>query len=235
VDGDAVPASHVPAGEAPEGVGLSFETRNSDRSDPGAFDEHHVYVSDGAALAAAERGVDLVGIDDLSVDRSGDEAYPAHRALLGSGVLILEGIDLARVAPGRYVLVALPLKIAAGDGSPVHQQAPCSSRRRARRLLVDEREERAMTALLVHEDAVRLGVAHPVACLIGNVGVQPDGADALRDEVGAPAPTTSGRRAPCPAALRPSGPGPTCRASSWASARPGCTSPARSTPGCGPP
>ena len=72
-----------------------------------------------AAAAAVERGVNLVGIDYLSVDRYGDGTYPAHRTLLRSGVLILEGIDLAHVAPGRYVLFALPLKIAAGDGSPV--------------------------------------------------------------------------------------------------------------------
>jgi arylformamidase len=119
VDGDAVLASHVPAGEALDGVGLLFKTRNSDRFDQGAFDEHHVYVSEGAAKAAVERGVNLIGIDYLSVDRYGDETYPAHRSLLGSGVLILEGIDLSHVAPGRYVLFALPLKIAAGDGSPV--------------------------------------------------------------------------------------------------------------------
>jgi DNA/RNA-binding domain of Phe-tRNA-synthetase-like protein len=42
-----------------------------------------------------------------------------------------------------------------------------------------------MTALFVREDAVRLGAEHPVARPIGNVGVRPDGVDALRDGVGA--------------------------------------------------
>jgi DNA/RNA-binding domain of Phe-tRNA-synthetase-like protein len=50
---------------------------------------------------------------------------------------------------------------------------------------VDECEERAMTAVFVHEDAVQLGVKHPVAFLISNVSVQSNGADALRDEVSA--------------------------------------------------
>jgi DNA/RNA-binding domain of Phe-tRNA-synthetase-like protein len=50
---------------------------------------------------------------------------------------------------------------------------------------VGEGEGRTTTALVVHEDAVRLGVEHPVACLIRNVSVRPDGTDALRDEVGA--------------------------------------------------
>ena len=61
----------------------------------------------------------MVGLDYLSVDRFGDDAYPAHRALLGGGVLILEGIDLSGVEEGAYMLYALPLKIEAGDGSPV--------------------------------------------------------------------------------------------------------------------
>jgi arylformamidase len=119
VDGGAVLASHVPAGESLSGVRLLSKTRNSDRFNPDEIDEHHVYVSEGAAKAAVERGVRLIGIDYLSVDRFGDDAYPAHRALLGEGVLVLEGLDLAHVTPGRYVLFALPLKIAAGDGSPV--------------------------------------------------------------------------------------------------------------------
>lgn len=63
--------------------------------------------------------MNLVGIDYLSIDRYGDEDYPAHRALLEANVLILEGADLADVAPGPYTLVALPLKIAGADGSPV--------------------------------------------------------------------------------------------------------------------
>ena len=33
--------------------------------------------------------------------------------------MILEGIDLAHVAPGEYRLIALPLRIERGDGSPV--------------------------------------------------------------------------------------------------------------------
>ncbi len=41
-----------------------------------------------------ERGVKLVGIDYLSVDRIDDEDAPAHRILLSSGAFIVEGLDL---------------------------------------------------------------------------------------------------------------------------------------------
>ncbi|UCG39511.1 MAG: cyclase family protein, partial [bacterium] len=64
-----------------------------------------------------ERGLRLVGIDYLSVAEygKGDEV---HRELLGSGVVILEGLDLREVPPGPYRMTALPLKIAGCDGAP---------------------------------------------------------------------------------------------------------------------
>jgi arylformamidase len=122
VEGDAVLPEHLPAGADLLGVAVLFKTRNSVvPGGPGAtgFREDHVYVSAAAASVAVARRVNLVGIDYLSVDRYGDEAYPAHHILLGNGVLILEGLDLVGVGPGRYTLVALPLRIAGADGSPV--------------------------------------------------------------------------------------------------------------------
>lgn len=64
-----------------------------------------------------ERGVLLVGADTLSIEPATDD-YPVHRVLLGAGVIIVEGLDLTAVAPGRYQLVCLPLRIAGGDGAP---------------------------------------------------------------------------------------------------------------------
>lgn len=119
VEGDAVLASDLPARENILGKNVLFKTANSTRSEAEPFDQNHVYISAEAAKAAVERGVNLVGIDYLSVDRFGDEEYPAHRTLLGNGVLILEGLNLAKVPPGEYTLIALPLKIKGGDGSPV--------------------------------------------------------------------------------------------------------------------
>ena len=69
-------------------------------------------TGDGAEYLIARR-VKLVGIDYLSV---GDEG--AHRALLGAGVVALEGLDLREIEPGNYRLVCLPLKIAGSDGAP---------------------------------------------------------------------------------------------------------------------
>jgi arylformamidase len=116
VDGPAVLPEHIP--DPARGLNLLFRTRHSGAWDK-EYDRDHVYISAAAARTMTERAVNLAGIDYLSVDRFGDEDYPAHRTLLGHGVLIIEGLDLEATPPGRYTLVALPLKIAAGDGSPV--------------------------------------------------------------------------------------------------------------------
>ena len=117
VEGPAVLPDHIPQEAA--GVSLLFKTRNSGRWDPLAWDTGHVYISREAAEVIAARGANLAGIDYLDVERHGDEGYPVHRTLLGADVLILEGLDLSGVEPGPYTLLALPLKIAEGDGSPV--------------------------------------------------------------------------------------------------------------------
>jgi arylformamidase len=118
VDGDAVEPEHIPSAEQLKGVSVLFRTGNSTAPFKD-FNEKHVYVSGPAAEAAAERGANLVGIDYIGIDRYGDETYPAHNALLSAGVIILEGLSLADVEPGRYTLIALPLRITGGDGSPV--------------------------------------------------------------------------------------------------------------------
>ena len=42
-----------------------------------------------------------------------------HRTLLGTGMVILENLDMSKAAPGQYVLVAAPLRMKGMDGSPV--------------------------------------------------------------------------------------------------------------------
>ncbi|MFN7985961.1 MAG: cyclase family protein [Thermoanaerobaculia bacterium] len=91
----------------------------------GTFRDRERFTGDFAGLdpslaaALAARGVVLVGIDTPSVDPYEDEAFEAHRALVREGVAWLEGLVLEDVPPGLYELLALPLRIEGGDGSPV--------------------------------------------------------------------------------------------------------------------
>ena len=59
----------------------------------------------------------LVGLDYLSVTHA-DTQVPVHRAFLDHGVVLLEGIDLSDIEPGRYELMALPIRLRGADGAP---------------------------------------------------------------------------------------------------------------------
>lgn len=67
----------------------------------------------------AERGVRLLGVDVPSVDPISSSRLEMHWALQARRIAILESLNLSGVRPGNYVLIALPLRIAQGDASPV--------------------------------------------------------------------------------------------------------------------
>lgn len=100
------------------GCRVLFKTRNSGFWRRKRFRKDFTYIGASAARLLARRGASLVGIDYLSAERFGITADPAHKALLGAGCVILEGIDLSRVEPGLYDLLCCPLKIQGGDGAP---------------------------------------------------------------------------------------------------------------------
>lgn len=75
-------------------------------------------VDISAAYVLADAGVRLVGVEAPSV-AAADRSEAVHRHLLGSGVLILEGLDLSDVCEREYFLFAAPIKIAGCDGAPV--------------------------------------------------------------------------------------------------------------------
>lgn len=66
-----------------------------------------------------KNGVVLIGMDVPSVDAMGSPGLPAHMACGRNKLTILESLQLHDVAPGTYELIALPLKIAGADGSPI--------------------------------------------------------------------------------------------------------------------
>ncbi len=83
------------------------------------FPETFAAATPDLAEACLARRPALVGIDAMSIEPLDDPAYPVHHLLLGAGILILEGLYLADVAPGRYTLVCPPLAVAAAEASPV--------------------------------------------------------------------------------------------------------------------
>ncbi len=118
--GSVISASALEAARVPPGVTrLLLKTGNSRRiaESKGVFLEDFVALDDSACEWIVSRGIALVGIDCYSITPF-DRPIPGHVALLGAGIVILEGISLIDAEEGEYALLCLPLLIPGSDGAP---------------------------------------------------------------------------------------------------------------------
>ncbi len=100
---------------------LFFRTRNSRNgwmSDP-TFHRDFTYVAPDAAQLLADAGVELVGIDYLSIERFGSTEPKTHLILLGKNIPVVEGLSLRDVQPGDYDLILLPARVMGHEAGPV--------------------------------------------------------------------------------------------------------------------
>ncbi len=116
----AIERKHVENLESVERI--LFKTRNSafwNEPEKG-FRQDFTYIEPEAAQILVSKGVKLVGIDYLSVEKFGSTDFGTHITLLKNEVVIIEGLDLREVSAGDYELICLPLKYigGAGDGAP---------------------------------------------------------------------------------------------------------------------
>jgi arylformamidase len=97
-----------------------FKTSNTSRNllDDQEFHKDFVSLDVSAAEAIVKKGIKLVGVDYLSVEQKGAKGHPVHNTLLKAGVVSLEACYLKDINPGKYEIIALPLRIKEGDGSP---------------------------------------------------------------------------------------------------------------------
>lgn len=97
---------------------ILIRTRNSRLLDEPAFVPDYTYLAPDGAEYLVSRGVELVGVDYLSIEQFHSGHHRTHRTLLGKDVVIVEGLALAEPAPGEYELVCLPLRLEGLDGAP---------------------------------------------------------------------------------------------------------------------
>lgn len=83
------------------------------------WDSHFTAIAPAVITRLGAQGVRLIGTDAASLDPEQSKTLDAHQAVLAADMRILEGLVLDDVPPGVYELIALPLKIAGADASPV--------------------------------------------------------------------------------------------------------------------
>jgi arylformamidase len=113
IDAETVAGLHLPA----DTERLLLKTANSRLWELEEFSSEFVALTESGAKALVARGIRLIGIDYLSVAPFGAPA-PVHEALLGAGVVVLEGLDLRAAEPGPWQLFCLPARIEGCDGAP---------------------------------------------------------------------------------------------------------------------
>jgi arylformamidase len=97
---------------------ILLRTRNSALLSQKEFVRDYTFLAPDGAQYLVDQGVELVGIDYLSIEQFHSGHHKTHRTLLGKSVVILEGLDLSVPAPGAYQLICLPLRIEGCDGAP---------------------------------------------------------------------------------------------------------------------
>ncbi len=122
IDDDVIAIEPEHVGDISGVERVLFRTRNSTfwATPEDGFRTDFTYITPATATMLVRHRVVLVGIDYLSIEKSGSPGHPVHVALLEKEIVILEGLDLRAIAPGDYELICAPLKYdgATGDGSP---------------------------------------------------------------------------------------------------------------------
>lgn len=108
-------AARIPAGTKR----LLLRTRNSDlwQSGESQFQKDFVGLNTDGAQWVVDRGINLVGIDYLSV-ACYDEGLQVHKILLINKIIVLEGLNLSKALDGEYQLICLPILLPGREAAP---------------------------------------------------------------------------------------------------------------------
>src|SRR5205814_5920276 len=97
---------------------ILIRTRNSSLLSRKEFVNDYTFLAPDGAQYLVDIGVELVGVDYLSIEQFHSGHHRTHRTLLEKSVVIVEGLDLSAPPPGEYQFICLPLRIEGCDGAP---------------------------------------------------------------------------------------------------------------------
>lgn len=97
---------------------IFFKTADTKKLHRKIFTDQYYSLHIETAKLLVHKGIKLVGVSYLSVEKKGSPGHPVHTTLLKAGIVVIEGVDLSRVSAGPYDCIALPLRLKGFDGSP---------------------------------------------------------------------------------------------------------------------
>ena len=113
-----VGADELAAADLSEDIRVLLKTANSRLWASPEFQKDYVGVTEAGAKYLVDHGIKVVGVDYLSIEQFKQPGAPAHRVLLGAGIIVVEGLNLRDVEPGVYEMFCLPLLVVGSDGAP---------------------------------------------------------------------------------------------------------------------
>lgn len=114
----SIPKSFFDSFDLENNRNIIIKTKNS-LDEHTIFNDKFIALSQDAALFLSQKKINLIGIDGHSIQCFHDPNNLTHEYLLKNDIIILENLNLKNVKPGKYKLIALPLKIKGAEGSPV--------------------------------------------------------------------------------------------------------------------
>lgn len=112
---DRITAEHLAQKNIEQDDFIILKTKNSYLD---ILEKEFIYLDKTGAEYLKNKKITGVGIDALGIERS-QPGHETHKTLLGSGIVILEGLSLRGVEEGEYFLAAAPVKIANTEAAPV--------------------------------------------------------------------------------------------------------------------
>ncbi len=85
----------------------------------GVFPREWPVLTTSCVDALLRRGLMLLAVDCPSVDERESKGLDVHHRVFAGGAFVIENLDLSAVPPGRYELLALPLRLGGLDAAPL--------------------------------------------------------------------------------------------------------------------
>lgn len=111
---EKISEEHLTAKNIHEGDFILLKTQNSYLD---ILEGEYIYLDKAGAEYLRDKKITGVGIDALGIERSQPD-HETHKALLGAGIVIIEGLRLKEVEEDEYLMVAAPLRIAGSEAAP---------------------------------------------------------------------------------------------------------------------